>query len=111
MKLMRLSPLAQRLRRVARAYAAGESTIEEYRQARRVILAELGRPVARKLDDTHRRGDVTTWLKPASAATPMPGVSSPGARSRGQRPSRPRLRWLVAVLGAVVALLWAVMRS
>ncbi len=110
MKLMRLSPLSQRLRRVARAHAAGESTRAEYRQSRRLLLAELQRTPTRKLDDTHRRAEVASMVR-------QPAVGSAGAVteglsvSSGLGRSRPQLRWLVGALGVVLAVLWGFMHA
>lgn len=110
MKLMRLSPLSQRLRRVARAHAAGESTLAEYRHARQLLLAELQRMSPRKLDDTHRRAEMAA-LVPHSSAGKGGIVSMMGSGSSNSRRSRPQLRWLVAALGVVVAVLWVLLRA
>ena len=105
MKLMRLSPLSQRLRRVARAHAAGESTLAEYRQARQLLLAELQRVSPRKLDDTHRRAPTHSGAGKGGIVTVV-GSGSPDSRR-----SRPQLRWLVAALGALLAVLWVLLRA
>jgi len=110
MKLMRLSPLAQRLRRVARAHAAGESTLGEYRQARQLLLAELQRVSPRKLDDTHRRAEVASMTGHAGAGMGRV-VNMVGTGSAGRRRSRPQLRWLVGALGVLVAALWVLLRA
>ena len=110
MKLMRLSPLSQRLRRVARAHAAGESTLAEYRQARQLLLAELQRVSPRKLDDTHRRAEIASMATHSGAG--MGGiVTVVGSGSPDSRRSRPQLRWLVAALGALLAVLWVLLRA
>ena len=110
MKLMRLSPMAQRLRRVARAHAAGESTLGEYRQARQLLLAELQRVSPRKLDDTHRRAEVAS-MSARSGSEKGRVVNMVGAGSSGHGRSRRQLRWLVGALGVLVAALWALLRA
>lgn len=110
MKLMRLSPLSQRLRRVARAHAAGESTLAEYRQARQLLLAELQRMSPRKLDDTHRRAEIAAMV-PHSVTRQGGGVTMSGSGSSNSRRLRPQLRWLVAALGVFVAMLWVLLRA
>jgi hypothetical protein len=110
MKLMRLSPLAQRLRRVARAHAAGESTLAEYRQARQLLLAELQRVSPRKLDDTHRRAEIASTVAHSGMGMGRV-VTMVGAVSSGHSRSRPQLRWLVGALGVLVAALWVLLRA
>jgi len=110
MKLMRLSPLSQRLRRIARAHAAGESTRDEYRQARRLLLVELQRAPARKLDDTHRRAEVASLVRQPSAGIGSTVAMRASASSRPGR-LRPQLRWLVGALGVVLAALWGFMHA
>ena len=110
MKLMRLSPMAQRLRRVARAHAAGESTLGEYRQARQLLLAELQRVSPRKLDDTHRRAEVAS-MSARSGSEKGRVVNMVGAGSSGHGRSRRQLRGLVGALGVLVAALWALLRA
>jgi len=104
-KLMRLSPLSQRLRRIARAHAAGETGLEEYRYARRQLLAEISRGTRARLDDTHRRADIAEIPLRSSVAL----LGDSGA-SWLPRPSRAGLRWLIAGLGASLAALWALLK-
>lgn len=73
MKLMRLSPVAQRLRRVAKAHAAGETSLQDYRQARRQLLAEIVPLPVRKVDDTSRGDRLQIW----PSARPRPGDKHP----------------------------------
>lgn len=110
MKLMRLSPLSQRLRRVARAHAAGESTLAEYRQARQLLLAELQRMTPRKLDDTHRRAEVAS-MADHSGAGKVGIVAKSGSGSASSRRPRPQLRWLVGALGVFLTALWAFLHA
>jgi hypothetical protein len=104
-KLMRLSPLSQRLRRIARAHAAGETGVEEYRHARRQLLAEISRGARARLDDTHRRADIAELPLRTTVAL-LADVGS----THLTRPTRVGLRWLIAGLGASLAALWAVLK-
>ena len=58
MTLMKFSPETVRLRRVAKAYAAGEFSRSEYRATRREVIANF-RADASSDDDTQRRDAVT----------------------------------------------------
>jgi hypothetical protein len=114
MKLMRLSPVSQRLRRLARANAVGETSQAEYRQARRQLLAEVVPMPARKVDDTHRRGQVADITqrtsepaRHASKAT-KPLTNPEPARLRVKRI---RHRWMIGALGFLVAGLWALLHA
>ena len=114
MKLMRLSPLSQRLRRVARAHAAGETSIADYRQARRQLLAEVVPLPARKVDDTHRRGEVADITRrTATHPRQAQNVSKEGSdrRTEGQRKRPVRYRWLIGSLGALLAILWVLLKA
>ena len=88
MSLMKLSPESVRLRRIAKAFAAGEFSQQEYRSARReVIVNFVAVPVGD--DDTQPRETVTQ--------------TQPERRSE---PDAPRRRlWLLTLLalGALVA--------
>ena len=57
MKLLKLAPESQRLRRMAKAFAAGELSRIDYREARRQIIDNFVPYVAD--DDTQPRGEVT----------------------------------------------------
>ncbi|MCP5181206.1 MAG: hypothetical protein H6993_18860 [Pseudomonadales bacterium] len=122
MKLMRLSPESQRLRRIARAYAAGESSLTDYRHLRRQILNGLQQAMGRQADDTHRRPGMGSWTRPFDAAetvtrAPIAAVAAVPASSaaRSALPPRrgPRIssRWLIAGLGLVILSLWAALRA
>lgn len=114
MKLMRLSPVSQRLRRIARAHAVGETTQAEYRQARRQLLAEVVPMPARKVDDTHRRGQVTDITqRSGETAKQAPKVTKPvtAAEAGRLRVKRLRHRWMIGALGLVVLGLWALLHA
>lgn len=88
MTLMKFSPETVRLRRVARAYAAGEFSRSEYRAERREVIANF-RPDSTSDDDTQRRDSVAEGAEE---------VSSP-------RPARQRSRsWLVLAAVAMILL-------
>jgi hypothetical protein len=72
MSLMKLSPETVRLRRIAKAHAAGEFSLHEYRQARRDVITNFC-PVNLHDDDTQPRWE-----------TPQPGVT-PAAKIRKRR--------------------------
>ena len=54
MSLMKFSPETVRLRRIAKAHAAGEFSLHEYRQARRDVIANFS-PANTDDDDTQPR--------------------------------------------------------
>ena len=70
MSLMKLAPETVRLRRVAKAYAAGEFSRYEYRAARREVIENF-RPDCLGDDDTQRRS-----LDPSVAAVDIGARSS-----------------------------------
>ena len=101
MKLMTLPPESQRLRRIARAHAAGEFSRSEYRQARRVLLEELVSAGGSVLEDTFRRtADTARRDQLQTLEVAFAGVGAPAAR-------RSRLEWLVGGIGVVLAAMWA----
>ncbi len=59
MRLMRLAPETVRLRRIARAWAAGECSLQDYREARREVIANFSMS-AFDDDDTRPRWDEQT---------------------------------------------------
>ena len=67
MSLMKLAPETVRLRRVAKAYAAGEFSRFEYRAARREVIENF-RPDALSDDDTQRRSPAQTPQAPERGA-------------------------------------------
>ncbi len=100
MSLLRLAPECMRLRRMAKAHAAGEMSQSAYRDARRAVIDGFAEaPLAD--DDTRRRGEPTlrsrTSTEPVSAAaawtatqpsvalhteTPEAPADAPGWRSK-----------------------------
>ncbi|XOV84504.1 MAG: ShlB/FhaC/HecB family hemolysin secretion/activation protein [bacterium] len=98
MSLLTLSPESTRLRRVARAHAAGEISLLEYREARRQVIRKFtrmneGQPVQGS-DDTVPRFDLETTLRRSEAyADSVQTV---------QRP--PWLMWLLLLIAVLVAL-------
>ena len=81
MKLMALPPESQRLRRIARAHAAGEFSRSEYRQARRVLLEELVSVGGSVLEDTFRRtADTARRDQHQTLEVAFAGVGAPVAR-------------------------------
>ncbi len=102
MKLMTLPPESQRLRRIARAHAAGEFSRSEYRQARRVLLEELARSGASTLEDTFRRSAHTARRDEAAVLAVTRGeVVAPRSRHLP-------FRWFVGVLGFLIGLMWLI---
>ncbi len=127
MKLIRLSPLSQRLRRVAKAHAAGETSLIDYRHARRQLLAEVVPLPVRKVDDTHRRGqmeakgaavkgsdnvsDITQRSADGLRSAQRVSKASVEAETTRQRVKRVQHRWMIGALALVVAALWALLRA
>lgn len=92
MTLLKLAPDSERLRRIARAYAAGEMDEEEYRRIRAEVIDGF-MMVDHTADDTEQR-----WSPPATV--PPPAKPASASLWTGQLTSR-GLRWL---LGAAVVL-------
>ncbi len=67
MSLMRLAPETVRLRRIARAWAAGECSLDEYRQARREVIDNFS-SAPFDGDNTRRRWDEVTLRGAAAGA-------------------------------------------
>jgi|GEM_PF-1998732 len=98
MSLLTLSPESTRLRRVAKAHAAGEISLLEYREARRQVIRKFakvnkGLP-ARGGDDTVPRFDLETTLRRSE--------SFPESVQSVQR--QPWLMWLVLLVVVLVAM-------
>ena len=94
MTLMKLSPASTRLRRMAKAYAAGEFSVAEYREARRRLIENFA-PMPDD-DDTQPRAvignaltrrephELTPLPDPRRASPVQPAVAAEGAiRSEG----------------------------
>ena len=80
MTLMKFSPETVRLRRVARAYAAGEFSRSEYRAERREVIANF-RPDSTSDDDTQRRDSVAEGAEEVSSPRPARRFNSPATTS------------------------------
>ena len=103
MKLMVLGPEGQRLRRIARAHAAGEFSVEEYRQARRVLLEKLADAGSTPFEDTFRRNAATQRRAPQAANDSLRvsfAGTSPGARLTMD------VKWFILATGTIVAAMW-----
>ena len=101
MRLMPLPPESRRLRRIARAHAAGDYSQSEYRAARRALLkamtesAALGEDTYRRDEVTARHGDLN------SSPLEITEVSVAGPRWH-----RRAFQWFVTATGAAVAMMW-----
>jgi hypothetical protein len=108
---LKLAPETVRLRRLARAFAAGEMSEAEYRQARRQIIDEFlaaapaagVAPAAAPSQNTTRRRSSDIAVVPESP----PERETPAALPAALPALRRNWRWLVAavVLLAVVGVL------
>jgi hemolysin activation/secretion protein len=111
--LLKLSPDAVHLRRVARAYRAGECSKRDYRRARAEIIERFARQPAtedtQRRDDTLRTGDITArrLAGPALAmqAANDADLTAPVVRSRAGRWRRLLVPGLLLLLVAATALL------
>lgn len=92
MTLMKLAPEIVRLRRVAKAYAAGEFSRREYRETRREVIENF-QPDAIGDDDTQPR------FAPAGGNQQLPGARASSMGSGWM--------WLVGVCVVAVALVFA----
>ena len=92
MSLMKLSPESVRLRRIAKAYAAGEFSMLEYRQARRDVIANY---VTQSLDDddTQPRWDTPT-IKLADHLQSSQDMQSAQVNQITQRKVNSPILWL-----------------
>ena len=68
MRLLQLSPDATRLRRIAKAYAAGELSRIDYRQARREVIGKFAQGLPGDDEDTVPRYDREITQRRASVA-------------------------------------------
>ncbi len=107
MSLMRLSPECVRLRRMAKAHAAGEMSEAEYRQGRRQVIDGFaaGAIITPEDDDTRPRWSEEPTLRSASVLR-GPARAAAAVQPTDQDPAGTRRwLWLVAlalVLGAAV---------
>ncbi|MEZ5559578.1 MAG: hypothetical protein R3E86_13670 [Pseudomonadales bacterium] len=97
MSLLKLTPETVRLRRIAKAYAAGECSYEAYRAARREIIDNFS-CFAADDDDTRRRWPEQTLsgVDPESRAVTSERASA--ATGDAANGASRRLSWLVLVL-------------
>jgi hypothetical protein len=100
MSLLKLAPDSERLRRIARAYAAGEVEESEYRRIRAEVIDGFV-PDPHLGDDTQQR-----WSPPEPSAEPADAAAD-AARVERAQPSANELRSarIGAALVAVVALI------
>ncbi|MGI9326910.1 MAG: ShlB/FhaC/HecB family hemolysin secretion/activation protein [Pseudomonadales bacterium] len=109
MSLLKLCPDSVHLRRIAKAYGAGECSHAEYRRARRVIIEGFQRQP--RVEDTHRRRedsdrtlrneDRTERFDPPSLEPSLNIVAEPAQTSRRW----PSERWVFALLLVILGLL------
>jgi hypothetical protein len=108
---MKLSPESVRLRRLAKAHAAGELGTAEYRASRREVIDNFAAGVSSSPagdDDTRPRWPDDITLRGGHGAVEM--VASEPASADAGGAGR-RLLWVVTVLLACVALLLALPRA
>jgi hemolysin activation/secretion protein len=98
MTLLRLSPDSERLRRIAKAHAAGELSTPDYRRIRAEVIERFGGDtVADHGDDTEPR-----WLE--RPAAPAPAIKTDPSRAVPEiahAMSRSRLWWIVAIVSVI----------
>ena len=95
MTLLRLSPDSERLRRIAKAHAAGELSTPDYRRIRAEVIERFSSGEAEEFDDTQPR-----WLdRPTPAAQP----SLVPVPTDGPPPARRRV-WLWALVVSVIVI-------
>jgi hypothetical protein len=104
--LLKLTPESERLRRLAKAHAAGELATPEYRQMRAQVIERLGTSavaVKDASDVTERRARAeasTETLRTPHVAPPPPVAPTPTKRVRWRRYAvgvgTALLLWLVA---------------
>ena len=98
MTLLRLSPDSERLRRIAKAHAAGELSTPDYRRIRTEVIDGFGAGalVDRGGDDTQQR-----WLErsvaPAVKTDRQPESTAPASDSRTGA-------WLMALIVVLIAI-------
>ncbi|MEM1229679.1 MAG: ShlB/FhaC/HecB family hemolysin secretion/activation protein [Pseudomonadota bacterium] len=103
MGLLKLSPDAVHLRRIARAYHAGECSRAEYRAARAEIIETFSRQPSvedtQRRDDTLRTLDARSWPDAANDPGRTSAPATDGAIGSAQPPARRRTpRPVVAIV-------------
>ena len=98
MTLLRLSPDSERLRRIAKAHAAGELSTPDYRRIRAEVIERFGGDTAADHgDDTEPR-----WLDRPAAPTPAIKTRPIACGSRNcAAMSRSRVWWIVVVVSVI----------
>ncbi len=98
MTLLRLSPDSERLRRIAKAHAAGELSTPDYRRIRAEVIEHFGGAANDDHgDDTQRR-----WFeRPPSAAVAIKTDPSPPVIVRAMARSRV---WWIALVVSIIAI-------
>ena len=93
MTLLRLSPDSERLRRIAKAHAAGELSTPDYRRIRAEVIERFSIGEAEELDDDTQ----PRWLdRPVATPPLMPPVATDAAA-----PTR-RLWWWALIVSVIV---------
>jgi len=93
MTLLRLSPDSERLRRIAKAHAAGELSTPDYRRIRAEVIERFSSGEAEELDDDTQ----PRWLdRPVATPPLMPPVATDAAA-----PTR-RLWWWALIVSVIV---------
>jgi hypothetical protein len=102
MSLLKLAPDSERLRRIARAYAAGEVDEAEYRLIRAEVIDSFV-PDPHLGDDTQQR-----WSPPAMPATESPDLQALEAAALHTSHELKRARVAAALVAAiaVMAVVW-----
>jgi hypothetical protein len=96
MTLLRLSPEGERLRRIAKAHAAGEVSTPDYRRIRSDVIEGYADGDGDLVgDDTQQR-----WLEPVIPPSVNDEAPPPVARMPAERRARPRVVWVA--LGALL---------
>jgi hemolysin activation/secretion protein len=92
MTLLRLSPDSERLRRIAKAHAAGELSTPDYRRIRTEVIERFGSGEAQEGDDDTQ----PRWLE-----RPVPVVPLQPAADSDAPPSTRRVWWWVLVASVI----------
>ena len=107
MSLLKLAPDSERLRRIARAYAAGEVEEAEYRRIRAEVIDGFV-PDAHLGDDTQQRWSPPATESPGSGPAALPDVQPREAAALRTSHELKRARVAAALFAAiaVIAVVW-----